>query len=62
MNIRNKTSHIPPIDPATGRRLLHGNGCDKYPNCLTCPYEKCTFGAKGNYRPYRYSKVLTDRV
>jgi len=31
--------HLPPVDPATGLRLTHKNGCHKHPNCFTCPFE-----------------------
>jgi len=28
---------LPPVDPITGLRLLHGNGCHVHDNCFTCP-------------------------
>lgn len=34
-----------PLDPTTGLKLRHGNGCYYYPNCFTCPIpvEKCKY-------------------
>ena len=43
------------VDPATGLRLLTGNGCSKWKDCFTCPYppDECHYGEntrQGNHR------------
>ncbi len=40
---------LPPIDPTTGQRLIHGNGCETFPNCFECPLapdDKCKYQDK----------------
>ncbi len=36
-------NRLPPIDLATGLRLLHGNGCELCPNCLSCVLPRCRY-------------------
>jgi len=45
-NIGSSAHHIPKLDPTTGLRLYHGNGCQYYPDCFTCPFppDKCRYG------------------
>lgn len=42
--------HIPKLDPTTGLRLYHGNGCSKWDNCFTCPFppDECHYGNGNN--------------
>lgn len=40
---------LAPLDLATGKRLVYGNGCHAWDNCFTCPFpgDKCKFGQSG---------------
>jgi hypothetical protein len=48
MKYVNQQGRIIPIDPATGKYLLHGNGCKFFPNCFECPErpEKCHYESR----------------
>lgn len=37
--------YLPSIDPTTGLRLRHGNGCYAFDNCFAYPYpeNKCKY-------------------
>ncbi len=39
--VGDRAHHTSVVDPATGKRLLHGNGCNACDNCFVCPFDNC---------------------
>ena len=51
------------IDPATGKRLIGGNGCHYWDNCFDCPFppERCFFDA-ANGRSFNLKKMKINAI
>jgi len=54
--------YLPPIDPVTGLRLRHGNGCHEHDNCFTCAPELANYCQWGSYKPNGYPFHATGKA